>query len=443
MFRVNCFVVFLATLSSVLSQNPDCALVVPANPLTATGLSTAYVLKAVNPALGPCTQDVQSTFVEAAIFDKDKNTISMYHPLVITSGTTPAKPIVVPTLPANSIVALWFGTNADTLTLVDKQGSLAAGKCVNGVANSIFGQFAACNADAFFTAVNAAINNGKLTVPTLGTAIDGKACPTTRAFFVVDQDQSDNLLTTYFITPDGKTAQVTAANNASLTSKKVIYNGSDNLVTILMDQAMGCTPWKVPNLADPGNDVAGLALNEILADFKQPPVAALIPASDPMVLVNNRPNLQKLNNYRLAVDQFAVTSFKQASTTTYCKNFARLAPNRLKANKNALKAVASPDPAAANLFVFLVDRFANTFGADGLACDRRLGVRTPAIMTYDTNNIMIEAVIEEVDVNATAIPEDDDMDGSYLLFPEEATSTSPAWVLQVAAGFVVLCLLLL
>ena len=69
---------------------------------------------------------------------------------------------------------------------------------------------------AFFTAANAAISAGKLTVPSPGRATDGLACMTTRSFALIDQDQSDNVTTEYLSTGNGQTAQDTAANRGSL-----------------------------------------------------------------------------------------------------------------------------------------------------------------------------------------------------------------------------------
>jgi hypothetical protein len=84
---------------------------------------------------------------------------------------------------------------------------------VNGIDGANFGQFAYCNAHAFFRAAHHAIREGKLTIPPLGVAVDGLPCPTVRSFFVVDQDQSDNLPTSYMVTSNGL-AQRTQANLA-------------------------------------------------------------------------------------------------------------------------------------------------------------------------------------------------------------------------------------
>ncbi|HEX4716226.1 MAG TPA: hypothetical protein VH164_14995, partial [Ktedonobacteraceae bacterium] len=192
--------------------NMDCTLIVPPHPLTAQGLATPYQLVATDPNNGACNEANanQSTFVQASVFNFNSGQISVYNPLVIDKGTTPAVAPVVPKLPANSVVAIWFGFNGNNLTLQASDNSLRDGQCVNGVQNSIFGQFAYCNALLFFGETNQAITWGRLTPPALGTGKDGQACPTVRDFGLVDQDQSDNVTTAYLATKDGRTAQLTA-----------------------------------------------------------------------------------------------------------------------------------------------------------------------------------------------------------------------------------------
>ena len=84
--------------------NMNCTLVVPANPLSAPGLATPYQLTATNPADGPCNEANanQSAFVQAAVIDPATGQISVYNPLVVTQGTTPAVAPVVPKLPRNA-----------------------------------------------------------------------------------------------------------------------------------------------------------------------------------------------------------------------------------------------------------------------------------------------------------------------------------------------------
>src|SRR6185312_4162559 len=93
--------------SHAAAANPNCSLIVPAQPLTAQGLATPYQLVATNPNNGPCNEanPNQSAFVQAAIIDTATGNVSVYEPLVIDKGTQPAAPPVVPQLSANSIVS--------------------------------------------------------------------------------------------------------------------------------------------------------------------------------------------------------------------------------------------------------------------------------------------------------------------------------------------------
>ena len=232
--------------------NPDCTIVIPPIPLTAVGLATPYRLKATNPDNGPCHQanSAQSAFVQAAVIDTDTGHISIYAPLVIDAGTQPAVPPVVPVLPPHYIAALWFGYNGNNLQQAEAvTGTLVSNNCVNGYASTLFSQFSYCNAVNFFAAANQAIANRKLVAPAPGTGVDGHTCPRVRSFSVVDQDQSDNVPTTYLQTSTGQFAQNTAANRAGLFGATPIGNPSDNrLVDALLDPALGCTPWKAPDL---------------------------------------------------------------------------------------------------------------------------------------------------------------------------------------------------
>src|SRR5205823_10707921 len=103
--------------------NLDCALIVPPNPLSAQGLSTPYQLVGAN-ANGPCNEKnaTQAAFVQGAVLDPATGQIKVYNPLVVDQGTQPAVTPVTPQLPAHAIVALWFGSNGNTLTLQDSNG---------------------------------------------------------------------------------------------------------------------------------------------------------------------------------------------------------------------------------------------------------------------------------------------------------------------------------
>lgn len=378
--------------------NGNCTLIVPAHPLTAAGLATPYQLTATNAGEGACNEANadQSAFVQAAIIDPATGQVSLYDPLVIDQNTKAAVDPVVPTLPANSIVGIWFGFNGDTLTLRSSNRSLQEGKCVNGLPGSPFGQFAYCNAPAFFAAANKAIAAKQLVPPPLGMAKDNLPCPTVRDFSVVDQDQSDNVTTGYLVTTDGQIAQLNAANVTALQGAQTQVNGSDNrLLAIALDNVLGCTPWMAPNLADPGQMTTSLPLNELQAAAWQANPVALIPNGDPMVLNNNRISMQKLNLYRMGVDQPVVQNLGISSTKTYCNNLVAIAPLRMQLDEPMTMRQPSPDPAAGNsLFTFLAQRLATTFGKDGgLNCARLLRESSPVSIGTDSQGVATSATI--------------------------------------------------
>src|SRR5439155_11770499 len=104
--------------SHAAAVNGDCTLIVPSKPLSAQGLATPYQLVATDPANGPCNESnrAQAAFGQGAVIDPATGQISIYNPLVIDQGTQPAIAPVVPQLPLRGIVALWFGSNGNTLT---------------------------------------------------------------------------------------------------------------------------------------------------------------------------------------------------------------------------------------------------------------------------------------------------------------------------------------
>lgn len=406
--RYLCLILFVVAPDLMIAQNdvapnPNCTLIVPANPFTAEGLATPYQLLATDPAAGDCHEanKGQSAFVQAAVFDPASGQISIYNPLVVDQGATPAAPPVVPTLPANAIVALWFGYNADTLTLQGAEdGVLASAECVNGADSGDFGQFSYCNAPAFFKAAHHAIRTGKLTIPPLGVAADGRPCPTVRDFFVVDQDQSDNLPLSYLVTATGM-AQKTQANLSQFPTATSLGNPSDNrLVDVALDGALGCTPWKAPDLADPGQMVPALPLNELQARAQQKSPVALVPAGDPMALNSGRVDLVKVNAYRRGVDQPPAHYSFQADTARYCRHMLRIAPARMLQDKSFLMPDAahptralSPDPTVADsLFTFMGQRFVASY--DILGCASLLHIPDPVSITVNAQGVTTSVVID-------------------------------------------------
>ena len=395
-----CVSLLLITPGVVFAQNPNCTIIVPNAPLTAAGLATPYRLTATDPSQGQCDEanTNSSAFVQAAILDPATGQISIYNPLVIDAGSTPALGIapVRPHLPENAIVALWFGFNGNNLVQQGASpGVLEANNCVNGLPGSVFGQFSYCNAPAFFKAANRAIRKGQLKVPRRGFASDGRHCPTVRSFYVVDQDQSDNLPVTYLVSTGGLMAQNTAANASALVGATTLGNPSDNgLLDRFLDPDMSCTPWTVTDLADPGKSVPGLALNELQARADQRRPIALIPAGDPFVLnTDGSINLAKVNAYRRGVDQHEIRYIEEADTARYCRHMLQIAPLRLWRNRAVLLGNPSPVPTAANsMFTFMAQRFVASFNI--LDCGGLLNVDDPVSFAQDASGVAVSATID-------------------------------------------------
>jgi hypothetical protein len=377
--------------------NPNCTLIVPANALSAQGLATPYQLFAPDAAAnGPCNEanPNQGAFVQATIYDPATGAFSVYSPLVVDQGTQPAIAPTPPTLPANAVVGLWFGFNGTNLTLQGAQGAntLAQAQCANGLNGSVFGQFAYCNARNFFSAVNQGIANKLVNIPALGTAKDGKTCPTARDFSVVDQDQSDNVQTQYLANGNGQTAQLTAANQAKLANATALGNPSDNaLLTKFIDPALGCQAWQAPDLANNNNLTFSLALDEIQANALQAAPVALVPLTNPMTLVNNAPSQDKTILYRQGVDQNP-GGIQPTDGTTYCQNLVNTGLPRIKGDMPITINATSPDPAAANsLFTFLANRFMQSY--TNLNCQNLLNQPNPVTVQMDGNGVVTAATI--------------------------------------------------
>src|SRR5487761_1236386 len=226
-----------ATPSASASANVSCRIIVPANPLSAQGLATPYQLEGpagMTPQQSGCTMANAANlgaFVQATILDPATGKLSVYEPLVITQGTTPAAKPVVPALPVGAVVTVDFGFNGTNLIQVGATvNALAQGRCVNGLNGSIFGQVSFCNGTGFFQAAFRAEQQGKLVVPSAGmsTKVPGLACPVTRNFNMIDQDPSDNVTSIYLLNGNGQTAQFNAADKAALPTATKQVNGSDN-----------------------------------------------------------------------------------------------------------------------------------------------------------------------------------------------------------------------
>ncbi len=360
--------------------NASCDIIVPAHPLSAAGLATPYRLTGPHgskPAAAGCTEANAANlgaFVQATILDPATGALSVYEPLVITQGTNPAVPPVVPALPKDAVVTIDVGFNGTDLTQVGATPrALRDGHCVNGLRGSVFGQVSFCNGAAFFRAAFRAEAAGQLVVPRAGISPrTGQACLTTRSFSLVDQDPSDNVTTSYLLTRAGRTAQFNARNTSALPGATQITNGSDNaLLDDFVDPALGCKTFAAPDLSRGGSPGTSQALDELSAARNQAAPSALVPENDPMVLVHNEFSVAKTDLYRSSIGQPPVSRANNAadSPAEFCKNMIRFQAPFLSHGRATLVRAPSPVPATGdNLLTFMASRLVQSFV--NLGCHR-------------------------------------------------------------------------
>src|SRR5689334_722075 len=369
------------------AASTNCTVSVPANPLTAQGLASPWVLG------DGCTWangGTEGVFIDATILAPNGQ-IQVYNPLVINQGTTPAVAPVAPTIAAGSQVILSLGFNGNALALVG--AGAQQGNCIDAFGNSLINQTPQCNAANFYRLANAEIARGTLTVPPAGTGQDGQACQTTRDFALIDQDQSDNAVASYLFDPaTGQSAQATAANAGAMANATVEQNGSDNgLLDKFVDPALGCTPFTAPNSTNPAGSSASQALNELSARANQKGTIALLPVNNPQLLVGGQFSLGKTNAYRVETDQprLAGTTNTSRNAARYCQNMVNIHAPRLKQDAAIEAGTASPVPALANnLATFLAARLSGSFG--NLNC-QNFGLTGPVTLTLDGNGVATDA----------------------------------------------------
>jgi len=359
-----------------------CTLQVPANPLTAQGLATPWQL---GDGCAMANFATEGAFVEATILSPNGQ-LQVYDPLVITAGTQPAAAPAAPTIARGSQVIIDVGFNGTNLALTGF--GARQGRCVDALGESLIGQVSACNAVGFYNLANREIAAGTLTIPAAGTASDGQPCLTTRDFGMIDQDQSDNVLTTYLLNANGQTAQDTAANAAAMGGSNPVGNGSDNaLLGKFLLPSNGCTPFTAPSTTAAAGSTDSQALNELSAKVNQKGTIALVPTNDEMTLVAGAMSLQKTNVYRSLVDQplLAGNTSAAAVASAYCQNMTNIQPARNQLDNAKEVGVGSPVAAVGNsLATFMGNRLSMSFA--NLGCTN-FGLTNPVTVTLDGNQV--------------------------------------------------------
>jgi hypothetical protein len=362
----------------------NCTLAVPANPLSAQGLATPWQL---GDGCSMANAGTEGAFVEATILGPN-GSLQVYSPLVVTAGTQPAVAPTPPTIAAGSVVEISVGFNGTNLALTGAGAN--QGNCVDALGQSLIGQVSGCNEVNFYNAANRDIANGSLKIPPAGTSLDGQQCETTRDFALIDQDQSDNVVTQYLINGNGQTAQNNPANEAAVAGATTLTNGSDDaLLSEFVDPSNGCTPFTAADSTYPKAAAPSQALNELSARVNQKTTVAVTPVNDEMTLVNGNFSVQKTNVYRSLVDQPLLAGNTNATQVAadYCQNMTNIAPahDQLDATRNAN--FTSPVPAVGdNLNTFMGNRLSMSF--TNLNC-QLYGLTDPVNVTVDGNGVAI------------------------------------------------------
>jgi hypothetical protein len=331
------------------------------------------------------TNAAEEAFVEATILAPN-GSVQVYNPLVITAGTQAAVAPTAPTIAPGSAVIIDAGFNGTNLVLTG--AGARQGNCVDASGQSVIGQVSACNAVSFYNTANADIARGTLKVPAIGTASDGQACETTRDFALIDQDQSDNVVSQYLMNANGQTAQATAANKTSLAGASLLTNGSDDaLLSDFVAPANGCTSFAAPDSTNPNGTSSSQALNELSARVNQKGTIAVVPPNDEMTLVGGNMSLTKTNVYRSLVDQPLLANNTNLATVaaSYCQNMVNIAPARNNLDMAKDAAFGSPVPTVGNnLATFLGNRLSMSF--TNLNCGN-FGLTDPVTPTLDGNGV--------------------------------------------------------
>jgi len=364
------------------ANSMNCTLQVPNNPLSARGLAKPYQLGDGCSMLNAATE---GAFVEATILSPNGQ-IEVYNPLVITAGTTPAATPAPPTIPRGSQVIIDIGFNGTNLALTGR--GAFQGNCVDALGQSLIGQVSGCNTVNFYNMANAEIARGILKIPALGTDLSGQTCLSVRDFALIDQDQSDNVVSKYLINGNGQTAQDTAANANAMTGDTLLTNGSDDaLLSEFVDPANGCTPFTAPDTTNANGTAPSQALNELSARVNQQSTIAVVPVNDEMTLVNGAFSVAKTNVYRSLVDQPLLANNVNATqvAAAYCQNMTNIAPARNNADMARELNFTSPVPAVGNsLATFMGNRLSMSF--TNLGC-QNFGLTDPVSVTMDGNGV--------------------------------------------------------
>ena len=362
-----------------------CGLIVPENPLSYQGLNTPYILKSFTGNAADCSVLDQRTtvFVEIVIFDISASTFYIYNPLVVNRLKQIKIYDEIPQLPDQNIVGIWFGSNGVTFKLIDSNNSLHFGDCIDGYNGSIFGNFAYCNARIFFTT----ISKYRISIPNIGKTVNGFTCLTTRSFEFNEQYQISNVISSYIVLNSYKIVMKTIKNLSIFKPLFIIISKSNGyILNNYISIATGCTIFAGYDFTEQFIMKTSMILNEIYASLDVEQV--FIPSTHPSVTIDGVPNLNKLNLYRIGLNQSTVSEIDYNDSRLYCDGIYKKTPIFLYKHHDLLNNYITPDETLGNsLLNVMISRFLTSWNTYN--CTEVLKVEFPIKYLKDYNNVIV------------------------------------------------------
>ena len=201
---------------------------------------------------------------------------------------------------------------------------------------------------------------------------------------------------------NGVTAQDTAKNRAALAGATELDNASDEaLIGNIIDPLIGCKPWLVNSLDDPGAMVTSLATQELQAGVGQQAPVAFVPINDPDCLLTASATTSdaKTNAYRLGVNQPPLAAGADSGLLApYCTGMMTIAPGFFQTNMAAFSNAMTPAAGVGNnLFTFMCNRYLMSLKMLGCPMTNQT-----VTCTLDGNGAATACTIGAAATNATA-----------------------------------------
>lgn len=365
-------------ISNVLSET--CSLITPSFPLTVTGLEDPFILLPQdNSSNCSIFSKDYSIVIEIVILDLTNYQFYIYNPTIIDNSVNEYIKTTKFSISDNYIIGIWIMSDKISFIL-----DTFTEECI-----TINDKFAHCNTKVFFETVNNLISANKIILPVLEPH-----CLTTRSFPFLYQYQELGITSKYIISNKQRLFNNTPSQIEIFDVTKIIDNYSNSkLLTDFLNIALKCVSLTGIDLIDMTTRKSSLALNEIQASMQRN--QAFIPSGHPSVLVDGKPNLEKLNKYRSGFNQPVLSTLNIEDTKDYCNNIYDETGLYLFMNYKSLSNFKSPNmDISINLIDYMAERFVYTWNL--FNCSVLTNKDIPFNVMKNENGIIISNNILEV-----------------------------------------------